>query len=91
MPELDEAGMTILERLAAIEDIKLLKARRDRANDTKDWATYEALHAEDYEANNEGERPWKGTKANTARLAEVQKDKISIQVYTEGETAIVFQ
>jgi hypothetical protein len=69
--------MSDLERLIAIEEIKSLKARRIRALDTKDWATYEALHAEDYEADNEGERPWKGTKANTARLAEIQKDKVS--------------
>lgn len=30
------AGLTVLERLEAIEDIKLLKARRDRFVDTKD-------------------------------------------------------
>jgi hypothetical protein len=42
------AEMSDLERLLAIEDIKFLKARRDRAVDTKDWATYEALHAPDH-------------------------------------------
>lgn len=70
--------MSDLERLIAIEEIKHLKARRIRALDTKDWATYEALHAPDYEANNEGERPWKGSEANTERLAEIQKDKVSV-------------
>jgi hypothetical protein len=34
-------GMTVLERLAALEDIKLLKARRDRFLDTKDWDALE--------------------------------------------------
>jgi hypothetical protein len=67
-----------LERLVAIEAIRHLKARRIRALDTKDWATYEALHAPDYRANNEGERPWTGSKANTARLAASLADKITV-------------
>ena len=41
-------GMTDVERLIAIAEIHRLKARRDRALDTKDWATYEALHAPDH-------------------------------------------
>jgi hypothetical protein len=39
------ASMTVLEQLAALEDIKLRKARRDRFVDTKDWDALEALHA----------------------------------------------
>lgn len=40
------------ERLMAIEEIVRLKARRDRACDTKDWALYEALHAADHVSEN---------------------------------------
>ena len=68
-------SMTDLERLIAIDEIKTLKARRDYALDTKDWATYEALHAPDHYSHNEGEARREGAKANTEwvaqRLAEV--------------------
>lgn len=46
------------DRLAAIEEIKVLKARRDRAVDAKDWATYEELHAPDHISHNDGHQPW---------------------------------
>lgn len=36
----------------ALKEIKLLKARRDRAADTKDWALYESLHAPDHVSEN---------------------------------------
>ena len=52
------APMSDLERLAAIQEIKLLKARRDRAADTKDWTTYEALHAPDHHSYTDGHPPW---------------------------------
>jgi hypothetical protein len=63
------AGMTELEWVVALQAIKTLKARRIRALDTKDWATYEALHAEDHVSHNEGEPRYEGTKVNTARLS----------------------
>lgn len=50
--------LTDLERLAAIEEIALLKARRDRAADTKDWALYEALHAPDHVSENGDYGQW---------------------------------
>ena len=37
-----------LEKLKALEEISLLKARRDRAADTKDWDLYLSLHAPDH-------------------------------------------
>jgi len=52
------AQMSDLERLVAIEEIKQLKSRRDRAVDTKDWATLEALHAPDHQSHVEGFPPW---------------------------------
>lgn len=51
-----------LERLIAIEDIKILKARRDRLVDAQDWEAYEALHAPDHQSHNDGHEKW-----NTAR------------------------
>jgi SnoaL-like domain len=45
-------ALTGLAKLKALEDIGLLKARRDRAADTKDWALYESLHAPDHVSEN---------------------------------------
>lgn len=61
----------LLQRLADIDEIRQLKARRIRAIDTKDWATYEAVHAPDHYSQNDGERRWDGAKANTDRLADL--------------------
>jgi hypothetical protein len=36
----------------AMDEIKLLKARRDRAADTKDWSLYASLHAPDHVSEN---------------------------------------
>ena len=47
-------GMSDVERVVALADIYRLKARRDRAVDTKDWTTYEALHAPDHYSHNDG-------------------------------------
>ena len=45
-------ALTGIDRLVALEEIWQLKARRDRAADTKDWALYEALHAPDHVSEN---------------------------------------
>jgi hypothetical protein len=47
-----------IEELKAIEDIKKLKARRDRSVDLKDWDTYTACHAPDHLSDNDGYEPW---------------------------------
>ena len=44
--------LSATQKLNALEEIKLLKARRDRAADTKDWALYESLHAPDHRSEN---------------------------------------
>lgn len=46
-----------IARLASLEQIKLLKAQRDRAADTKDWQLYESLHAPDHHSYNEDYPP----------------------------------
>jgi hypothetical protein len=40
--------MSDIEWLVALEEIRQLKARRDRYVDAHDWAAYEALHAPDH-------------------------------------------
>lgn len=49
--------MTDAERLAAIEEIKALMARRIRAMDTKDWALYDTCHAPDATLDSFGTLP----------------------------------
>ena len=51
-------GLSDIEQLLAIEEIKLLKARRDRACDTKDWDLYRALHADNNVSHNDGFERW---------------------------------
>ncbi len=65
----EEAALTDLERLAALEDIKTLKARRIFALDTKDWETYASLHAEDHVSDSGPGGTVRGNKALAASLA----------------------
>ena len=51
-------GMSDIEYLLALEEIRLLKARRDRAVDTKDWALYRSLHADNHVSHNDGYARW---------------------------------
>ena len=48
-----------IDRLRALEQIGLLKARRDRAADTKDWDLYESLHAPDHVSENGDYGTWR--------------------------------
>jgi hypothetical protein len=50
--------MEAVEELQAREEIKLLKARRDRAVDTQDWDLYLSLHAPDHVSHNDGFPRW---------------------------------
>lgn len=63
-----------VERLAALDAIKLLKARRDRATDTKDWETYEALHAPDHRSYNDDYAPWTTAKEMIANISKIMAD-----------------
>jgi len=62
-----------VQRLIEIEAIKRLKAKQSRAIDTKDWATYEAVHAPDHVSDVDGDAPWVGARANTERLAKLHE------------------
>jgi SnoaL-like domain len=68
------AAMTVLERLAALEDIKLLKARRDRFVDTKDWESLEALHIPEHHSYNGDYPPWTTAREMIANVREIMKD-----------------
>lgn len=84
------SDMTDVERLLALEEIKLLKARRDRAVDMKDWQTYHALHAPDHESHNDGYEHWKSADEmieNVKRLLDDSK----ISVHHSHTPEISFQ
>ena len=71
--------MSEIERLLALEEIKLLKARRDRAVDTKDWDTYLALHAPDHRSHNEGFEAWNSAEEMITNVKSLLgPDKISV-------------
>jgi hypothetical protein len=69
--------MSDTERLVAVEEIKLLKARRDRALDTKDWTTYEALHAPDHYSHNEGFERWNSAAEMVANVKKLMAGVVS--------------
>jgi hypothetical protein len=62
-------ALTGLDKLTALEEIGLLKARRDRAADTKDWALYESLHALDHVSENGDYGRWTTAKEMIANVA----------------------
>ena len=71
--------MNDIETLLALEEIKLLKARRDRAVDTKDWALYRSLHADDHVSHNDGYERWESADvmiANVSRLLDESKTSV---------------
>jgi hypothetical protein len=71
-------GMTDLERLVAIDQIKQLKARRDRAVDTKDYVALEAMHAPDHTSANDGMPAWTSAKEMVANISKVMATITSV-------------
>jgi SnoaL-like domain len=68
-----------IEQLVAKEEIKLLKARRDRAVDTKDWDLYFSLHAPDHVSHNEGYPRWESAQEMIENVKQLLgPDKISV-------------
>ena len=63
------AQMSDIERLIELQAIYQLKARRDHAVDQKDWATYAALHTDDYVAVSIGTTPIVGGRAAAQAIA----------------------
>jgi hypothetical protein len=82
--------MTDIEQLLAREEIKLLKARRDRAVDTKDWDTYLALHAPDHVSHNDGYARWNGAAEMIANVRKLLGPDI-ISVHHSHTPEITFE
>src|SRR3569623_1522107 len=62
-------GMTELERLVELQALYRLKGQRDHAVDQKDWATYAALHTDDYVAMSIRDEPIIGGRAAAEALS----------------------
>ncbi len=60
-----------IEKLKALDAIRLLKARRDRAADTKDWALYESLHAPDHQSHNGDYPAWTSAREMIENVARI--------------------
>ncbi len=71
-------GMSELEWLVALEEIRLLKARRDRYVDAHDWDAYEALHAPDHMSQNDGLEPWLSSKEMIENVSRMMNDTITV-------------
>lgn len=78
-----DKSMDRLDRLSAIEEIRLLKARRLRALDAKDWEAYAALHTEDHVSDSYGGALMRGNDANVRHLSALLDGIVTIhQVYS---------
>jgi hypothetical protein len=72
--------MDLPERLAAIEDIKQLKARYFRCMDTKDWAGFATVFAPDAEMDMRGEDPASGLNHGAQVIAEYVRNAVDALV-----------
>lgn len=72
-----------IDKLLALEQIKLLKARRDRAADTKDWALYESLHAPDHRSENGDYGTWHSA---AEMIANVRKSMENLTTFHHSHT-----
>lgn len=70
-------SMSEIEELLAREEIKLLKARRDRAADTKDWDLYLSLHAPDHFSDNDGLPRWNSAQEMIENVSRLMGDHIT--------------
>jgi hypothetical protein len=66
---------TGLAKLTALREIELLKSRRDRAADTKDWELYESLHAPDHRSYNDD---YGGTDTAAAMMVTVKQSMANL-------------
>ena len=72
-------GLSDMEKLIAKEEIKFLKAQRDRAVDTKDWDLYLSLHAPDHVSHNDGYARWESAQEMIENVKQLLgPDKISV-------------
>lgn len=71
------------EKLLALHEIALLKARRDRAADTKDWALYESLHAPNHHSYNDD---YGGTTTAAEMMVTVRKSMKNLTMLHHSHT-----
>ena len=71
-------GMSEIEWLVALEEIRQLKARRDRYVDAHDWEAYEALHAPDHVSHNDGQEPWTSSREMIGNVSRIMNDMITV-------------
>jgi hypothetical protein len=71
-------GMSELEWLVALEEIRQLKARRDRYADAHDWEAYESLHAPDHVSHNDGQVTWTSSKEMIENVSRLMGDMITV-------------
>ena len=83
------SAMSEEECMLAIEEIRLLKARRDRAADTKDWDLYLSLHAPDHVSHNEGLPRWSSAKEMIENVSTLMGDHV-ITVHHSHTPEITF-
>jgi hypothetical protein len=65
--------MSEIEWLVALEEIKRLKAQRDRFIDTHDFDAYESLHAPDHVSHNDGFPAWTSSAEMIGNVREAMK------------------
>jgi hypothetical protein len=71
-------ALTGIEKLRALEEIKRLKAQRDRAADTKDWALYESLHAPDHVSENGDYGRWTSAAEMIANVRQSMENLVTL-------------
>lgn len=76
--------MSDMDWLVALEEIRQLRARRDRYVDAHDWDAYEALHAPDHVSDHRGGLD--GVASAWTSAAEMIENLRSNRVMNEGVT-----
>jgi hypothetical protein len=83
-------SMSDLEWLVALEEIRQLKARRDRYIDAHDWAGYESLHAPDHRSQHAAvdmSRPHEAAPAAWTSAAEMMSNVK--RILTAGQRTLI--
>jgi hypothetical protein len=90
--------MPDLEWLCALEEIRQLKARRDRYLDAHDWDAYQALHAPDHVSHHAPDHqtgvqaaPWTSAADMVANVRRIMTDQIPISAHHSYDPEIVFE
>ena len=80
-------SMSELEWLVALEEIRLLKARRDRYVDAHDWEAYEALHAPNHVSHNDNYPAWTSSAEMIKNVKGIMEDMTTVHHSYDPEIA----